>query len=158
MSRTIITGVVGALFVVLSACGGDPAGSEVGGSGQPAEGRSAERDSRLVGRWRRTQTHRISDPRYPVSTVSETYSTLNADGTFVLQNGGTSVNVPTPTGSTGGHTGSGGALRGRWKTANRILYYRLEGAEQWYASGQYTVQPRHLMIVTVTGQKQLWER
>lgn len=119
---------------------------------------SGQRDPRLLGTWRRTITSRTTGYTGTLNTASDTFTTLRPDGRFIYKPGGMAYNQHGRRGTGGGQTAARGMQTGVWKTQNGILYYKLDGLPNWVASGRYTVQPRHLLVVTPSGQKQLWER
>lgn len=108
-----------------------------------------EIDPRLVGGWRRTESH--SDPVSSFSFVIEQTLVLNRDGSCVFYSksaGGTS----SVTGGTNDQE-----LRGYWKTEGQQLFTRDHANDQWMNNGAYIVDQKNLMLKQSEGNK-LWSR
>ncbi|MFM1877384.1 MAG: hypothetical protein RLZZ241_250 [Bacteroidota bacterium] len=110
------------------------------------------RDNRLVGVWRRTESYSSSSfGGDGFSMVNEWIMVLNADGSVELS----SKNA----GGTGSVSGSsqGQVQRGYWKTENKLFYTSDTGNAPWMNIGEYLIDSQRMMIKQPSG-NQLWER
>lgn len=106
-------------------------------------------DNRLVGKWRRTETH--SDANYAFSFVTDFHMNILSDGTIELSTrsmGGTDTIM----GDSNTNT-----IYGFWYTVNDGFYTSDTGNEPWTFVGDYVVDNERMMFRQPQGNK-LWER
>lgn len=89
--------------------------------------------------------------------MSEKYVQFRADGSFThstgrLVGGGNSGSFNSGSGKETTH--------GRWQVQDKILYYLVDGSNNWEAYGYYgfTEDGQTMRIVFGNGNKELWER
>ena len=106
-------------------------------------------DTRLVGKWRRTESH--SDMSYSFSYVIDYYMEIREDETISLTTrsmGGTdSVMGETPETT----------ITGIWATSNGQFYTSDNDGLSWTFVGEYIVDNERMMFRQPQGNK-LWER
>jgi hypothetical protein len=118
----------------------------------PSAATAGNRDNRLVGVWRRTESYSSSSfGGDGFSMVNEWIMAINADGTVELS----SQNA----GGTGSVSGSsqGAVQRGFWKTENKLFYTSDTGNAPWMNIGEYLIDNQNMMFKQPSG-NQLWER
>jgi hypothetical protein len=115
------------------------------GTAAEAQAATAEqRDQRLVGRWRYTET---------AIEVTDYWLFLNPDGTFRWgdrkHSGGEYWE--------GGWT-SEGAVEGRWRTVGRAIYILPDGTKTWQLYAHYEVNESAMLLKHPDGSQLLWQR
>jgi hypothetical protein len=128
-----------------------PATRLVLSSGKPSRTQEVEIDPALVGQWRKTDSYTSGD----FSAASEANIALLADGTY--RYGPSKLYGGGDAGSFGSESGGGGE-RGRWRTANRILYVFDAASGQWSAYARYYVEGNSALLTYGNGKKEVWER
>lgn len=120
---------------------------------------NVERDPRLVGVWKREiiANRRNAAPGYNVTT--HVTSHLLANGRF-RYGGGQSVITLTDPGRmpSSGMSGASPVIEGEWKTENGVLFSKRDGTQTWIPLGRYSLSGNAMVVYTLDGAKQLWER
>ncbi len=124
-----------------------------------ADAVDAQRDMRLVGLWKREiiANRRNAAPGYNVTT--HVTSQLFANGRF-RYGGGQSVITLTDPGRmpSTGMSGKSDVIEGEWKTESGVLFSKRDGASAWIPLGRYSLSGNAMVLYTLDGSKQLWER
>jgi hypothetical protein len=103
-------------------------------------------DSRLIGRWRHTDTYVSGE----FTAVVDRWFVLNADGTYEYFKGKAAAgNADTSMINGGG----GDIAKGKWRAESKILYTSAEGSNEWQPAGRYLVDDGRFMVNRV-----VWER
>lgn len=118
--------------------------------GKPARTQAVEIDPTLVGRWRKTDAYASGD----FSAASETNITLLPDGTY--RYGASKLYGGGDAGSFGSE--GGGGERGRWRTADKLLYVWDDATGQWSAYARYYVEGNSALLTYGNGKREVWER
>ena len=116
--------------------------------------RSAEHagDQRLVGMWRRTESHADSNVGFGgFSMVTEWTMAIHEDGRMEL-----AVRSAGGTGSVSGQS-PGQVQKGFWKAQGKHFYTSDTGNAPWMLIGEYLIDARQLMFKQ-QGSNQLWSR
>ncbi len=112
---------------------------------------SEEKDPRLVGHWRHTESRMSGD----FSMASDTHVVLEVNGTYRYWSGGMAGGGSAGSFSSGS---SGNVDTGAWKTANKIVYIKEAGDTQWQPYARYYVDHDSMLLKFNNGSKQLWYR
>ena len=107
---------------------------------------SAALDTRLVGRWRHTDTY-VSGS---FTAAIDLWFILKADGTYEYSKGSVAAGDSDTSLVNGGH---GDVARGKWRAESKILYTCAEGSSEWRPVGRYLVDDGRFMLGKV-----MWER
>jgi hypothetical protein len=107
---------------------------------------AASIDSRLIGRWRHTDTY-VSGQ---FTAATDRWFVLNADGTYEYFKGKSAAgNAAT----TMVNSAAGDVAKGKWRAESKILYTCADGSDQWQAAGRYLIDEGRFMV-----NKVVWER
>jgi hypothetical protein len=144
--------------IALQRAGGSPAAAAATDFRSPKDLTTAtappadatERDSRLVGYWRHTDSGRSGSFTYAV----DTHFAFNEDGTYRYGDSKAGAGDASSTAVANGRK----AEVGQWRTENKVLSLRPDGGPTWTSVGRYAVDSTHLMLIYKNGNKKIWER
>ncbi|HEX7054158.1 MAG TPA: hypothetical protein VF211_09555 [Burkholderiales bacterium] len=119
-------------------------------SAKPSRAPAGEIDPALVGHWAKSESYTSGD----FSAAAETNIYLLPDGTYRF--GASKLYGGGDAGSFGSE--GGGGERGRWRTANRILYVLDAASGQWSAYARYYVEGNSALLTFGNGKREVWER
>jgi hypothetical protein len=116
-------------------------------------------DPQLIGKWRRTVSGSFNAGGAGVSTATDIFAELRADGTYHDGDAAGGFTGTGRLGAVGGETGAAPTTTGAWKAESGILFLRPDGTSGWVPVGRYSLSGNSMGLQPVAGgEAQLWER